>query len=355
MERLKALGRGTQIMFIASVLLLIISFFNWQEVEFDLGPLGEGSAGVSAWDNFLGIIMGILTIVLIARIAARMAAVDVPIPVSFAMTSVVLGVLIAICAVLKNLTDDYSTFWSYLGVALAILVAVGAWLEVQDAGGVESLKSRGEQPRLVGSSSTRRSRSIGSRTHSGHRGASGCEHEAARVQRARLQQRRKPRCRFGHGASAVRTQRATSRRPSGRPSPLTPAAMPRRAHARRGSCMASRNACKTSHSCETRVLCDDTHRACGRPNSTIAAERDPDGEVQGPLARHADSSSSPARSLVLQPLLHLAERRSRLRPAGIATLSLDGWDAWGLAARASRRRRHHARRTAEPDRGRDVR
>jgi hypothetical protein len=141
MERLKALGRGTQIMFIASVLLLIVSFFNWQEVDFDLGPLGEGSAGVSAWDNFLGILMGILTIVLVARIVARMAAVDVPIPVSFAMTSVVLGVIIAICAVLKNLTDDYSTFWSYLGVGLAILVAVGAWLEVQDAGGMDSLKS----------------------------------------------------------------------------------------------------------------------------------------------------------------------------------------------------------------------
>lgn len=141
MERLKALGRGTQIMFIASVLLLIISFFNWQEVDFDLGPLGEGSAGVTAWDNFLGILMGILTIVLIARIVARMAAVDVPIPVSFAMTSVVLGVIIAICAVLKNLTDDYSTFWSYLGVGLAILIAVGAWLEVQDAGGMDSLKS----------------------------------------------------------------------------------------------------------------------------------------------------------------------------------------------------------------------
>ena len=141
MDRLKALGRGTQLMFIASVLLLIISFFNWQEVSFDLGPLGSGSAGVSAWDDLGGIIMGILTIVLIARIVARMAAVDVPIPVSFAMTSVVLGVLIFIIALLKNLTDDYSTWASYVGVVLAFLVAVGAWLEVQDAGGMESLKT----------------------------------------------------------------------------------------------------------------------------------------------------------------------------------------------------------------------
>ena len=141
MDRLNALGRGTKLMFIASVLLLIISFFNWQEVDFDLGPLGSGSAGVSAWDDIGGIIMGILTIVLIARIAARAAAVDVPIPVSFAMTSVVLGVLIFIIALLKNLTDDYSTWASYVGVGLAFLVAVGAWLEAQDAGGLESLKT----------------------------------------------------------------------------------------------------------------------------------------------------------------------------------------------------------------------
>ena len=141
MDRLKALGRGTQLMFIASVLLLIISFFNWQEVDFDLGPLGSGSAGVSMWDDIGGIIIGILTIVLIARIAARMAAVDVPIPLSFATTSFVLGVLIAVLAILKNLTDNYSTWASYVGVVLAILVAVGAWLEVQDAGGMEHLRS----------------------------------------------------------------------------------------------------------------------------------------------------------------------------------------------------------------------
>jgi hypothetical protein len=152
MDRLKALGRGTQLMFIASVLLLIISFFNWQEVDFDLGALGSGSAGVSMWDDIGGIIIGILTIVLIARIAARMAAVDVPIPLSFATTSFVLGVLIAVLAILKNLTDNYSTWASYVGVVLAILVAVGAWLEVQDAGGMEHLRS--EASSLGGSGGT---------------------------------------------------------------------------------------------------------------------------------------------------------------------------------------------------------
>ena len=142
MERLKALGRGTQIMFIAAVLLLIDSFFRWQEVEFDLGALGSGSAGENAWHGFFGVVMGLLTIILIARIAARLGAVEVPIPLSFATTSFVLGVLITICAVLKLVTDDYRTFWAFIGAGLAIVVAIGAWLEVQEAGGVEHLKSQ---------------------------------------------------------------------------------------------------------------------------------------------------------------------------------------------------------------------
>jgi hypothetical protein len=154
MERFNALGRGTQIMLISSVLLLIISFFNWQEVEFDLGPLGEGSAGVSAWDDLGGILMGILTIVLLARIVANLAAVNLPIPVSFAMTSAVLAFLIFALALIKNLTDDYSTWASYVGVVLAALIAVGAWMEIQAAGGVESLKSEATSYGGSGAAST---------------------------------------------------------------------------------------------------------------------------------------------------------------------------------------------------------
>jgi len=136
MDKLKALGRGTQIMTVAAVLLLIDSFLKWETV--DLGPLGDH--GWSAWHGFLGVVMGILTIVLIARVAARLAAVDVPIPLSFATTSFVLGLLIAICGVLRFLTVDLDrTIWAWIGAALAIVVAVGAWLEVQEAGGIESL------------------------------------------------------------------------------------------------------------------------------------------------------------------------------------------------------------------------
>jgi len=141
MERFNALGRGMQVMLVGAVLLLITTFFNWQEIDFDLGPLGEGSAGQSAWNGFWGVVMGLLTIVLLAWIVARLAAVEIPIPVSTAMTAAILAFLILAFAVIKNLVDDYSTFWSYLGIVFAAAIAVGAFLQVQESGGVESLRS----------------------------------------------------------------------------------------------------------------------------------------------------------------------------------------------------------------------
>jgi len=141
MERFNALGRGMQLMLVGGVLLLITTFFNWQEIEFDLGPLGEGSAGQSAWNGFWGIVMGLLTIVLLAWIVARLAAVEIPLPVSTAMTAAVLAFLILAFAVIKNLVDDYSTFWSYLGIVFAAAIAVGAWLHIQESGGMDTLRS----------------------------------------------------------------------------------------------------------------------------------------------------------------------------------------------------------------------
>ena len=148
MERFNALGRGAQIMLVAGVLLLIDSFFRWQEVSVEV--LGF-SGGVSAWDDLGGLLMALLTIVLIAWLGVRVAGIDIKLPVSGAMIGAALAALILLLAIIKNLQDDYSTFWAWLGIALAALIAVGAWLEVQAAGGIEKLKS--EMPSMPSSSS----------------------------------------------------------------------------------------------------------------------------------------------------------------------------------------------------------
>lgn len=137
MERLKALPRGAQLMLVGGVLLLIVTFFSWQEVEL----LDVAVASASAWHGFWGWMLGLLTIGLLVWFAVNIGELELRLPASDAMTGAVLGALIFVAALLKNLTDDYSTFWSYLGVALAAVIAIGAWMQLQEAGGVETLRS----------------------------------------------------------------------------------------------------------------------------------------------------------------------------------------------------------------------
>jgi len=126
-------------MLVGAVLLLIDLFLPWQ--DFDFG--GVDVVSFTGWRGFAGVVLGLLTIVLLAWIIVRLASVNIPLPVSSAMTAALIGTLILIFAVIKILTilGDESTIWSWIGLGLAILIAVGAFQTVQEAGGVETLKS----------------------------------------------------------------------------------------------------------------------------------------------------------------------------------------------------------------------
>ena len=133
MDRFNALGRGAQMMLVGGVLLLIDLFLPWEDFEV---------ISFSGWRGFAGVVLGLLTIVLIAWLVVRLASVNVPLPVSTAMTGALLGTLILIFAIIKILTVlGDATIWAWLGLALAVVIAVGAFQVVQEAGGVEQLKS----------------------------------------------------------------------------------------------------------------------------------------------------------------------------------------------------------------------
>ena len=151
MDRFNALGRGLQLMLVGSVLLLIDTFLDWQSIDTPIGSFGR-----SAWHGFGGVLLGLLVIVLLAWLAVQLAAVDIQLPVSATLVAAFLAFLIFIIAVLKNLVDDYSSFWSYVGIVLAALIAVGAWMQVQATGGVESLKTDATslRPQTASTSST---------------------------------------------------------------------------------------------------------------------------------------------------------------------------------------------------------
>jgi len=136
MEQLKDLPLGRQLILGAGVLLLIDTFLHWQSV--DIGPF---TASRNGWHGFWGVLLGLLTIALVAWVAARAFDVELPMEIPEGLTSLVLGVLIVAFALIKNLTDDYSTLWSYIGIVLAAIVAYGAWLVYQSSG--DSLPSKG--------------------------------------------------------------------------------------------------------------------------------------------------------------------------------------------------------------------
>jgi hypothetical protein len=148
MDRFNALGRGAQIMLVAGVLLLISLFLPWQ--DFDVGGIADElgvDATWSGWHGAMGVILGLLTIALVAWLIVRLLAIDIPLPISQAMTSALLGGLVALFGIIKLLSiiGDEQTFWAFIGTILAILVGVGAWMEVQAAGGIDTLRS--EVPR----------------------------------------------------------------------------------------------------------------------------------------------------------------------------------------------------------------
>jgi len=130
-----------QLMLVGGVLLLIDTFLHWQEVSAKVAGVTIVSAGVTAWHGFWGIIMCLALVALLAWMVARLAGVKIPLPFSDTMLAAGLAAIVLLFALIKSLADDYSTKWSYIGIVLAGVLAAGAWLEVQAAGGVDVLRS----------------------------------------------------------------------------------------------------------------------------------------------------------------------------------------------------------------------
>jgi len=138
LERFNALSRGGKVMLVAGALLLIDTFFAWQQVEVEEFGI---EASQNAWHGFWGVMLGLLTAVLVAWFVAKLAGVEINLPVSDAMLGGILALVILLFTLIKILDDEFTNFWAYVGLVLAAIIAIGAWLNIQDAGGVNTLKS----------------------------------------------------------------------------------------------------------------------------------------------------------------------------------------------------------------------
>jgi hypothetical protein len=131
------LTHGAKVVIGATIAFLIVSIFNWQEVD----VLGIAKAGVSMWHGW-GVLAGLLAIAILVWEAIRLANLKIEIGLTPAMVTAALAILLLVFTVLKFLVDnEFRTFWAWLGLILAIVVCVGAWLNMKALG--ESISDMG--------------------------------------------------------------------------------------------------------------------------------------------------------------------------------------------------------------------
>jgi hypothetical protein len=114
----------------ASLLLLIDSFFHWQQVD-----LGVVTPGQSMWHG-LGFLIGILLLVLIVWEALDAFAPDTIRGLNLPGGLLALGLAgaILILTVIRVLTLDFRHWPAWVGLILAVVIGYGGWLRFQESG-----------------------------------------------------------------------------------------------------------------------------------------------------------------------------------------------------------------------------
>ena len=142
MDKLSELSHGAKVVLGAAIAFLVFSFFNWFKYT---GPGADqieavgGDIGISMWHG-VGWIAGLLAIAIIVWQAIRLANINVEIGVTPSMITAALAVLLVIFAFIRFIDKPSGgdlvgrTFWAWLCLALAIVIVVGAWMNMQAAG-----------------------------------------------------------------------------------------------------------------------------------------------------------------------------------------------------------------------------
>ena len=142
MDKFKELTTGAKLVLGAAVALFIVSLFNW----FKVGDIGVGTM----WSG-IGVIAGLFLLALIVWQGLRLANIELEIGVTPSMITAALAVLTLVFVFIRWISKPGGsiaadivdrTIWSWLGLALAIVLVIGAWLNMQAAGeGLAHIKS----------------------------------------------------------------------------------------------------------------------------------------------------------------------------------------------------------------------
>jgi hypothetical protein len=130
-KRIASLPTGTKLLLVATTAVFLNLSLTWQKLEVDFGPAGRADVLLDGWDAW-GLLIGLLSLgLLVLTVLRYLTEVELPEDVPWGVVSLAAGGLVLLATVVKNLTDEGSTIASYVGIALAGLVVVGAYLNVR--------------------------------------------------------------------------------------------------------------------------------------------------------------------------------------------------------------------------------
>jgi hypothetical protein len=131
MESIKSLTIGTKLVLVAGIAFFLNLSLTWQTIDVDFGPAGTAEQMLDGWDTW-GLLLGGLSLgIVVLTVLVHLTEVELPESVRWDRITLVLGLLLLTITLVKNLLDAGSAAASYVGLALAAVVAVGAWLDVR--------------------------------------------------------------------------------------------------------------------------------------------------------------------------------------------------------------------------------
>ena len=135
---LDKLSNGAKILLAGGILLLIDSFFNWNKTCVGIAGIARGCGTHNGWAG-IGILMGLLLIVLIAWEVILLLDVKLPeLPLKAELISAALAALVVLFTLIRFISkpDSLNRAWpAWVGLILAIVLAVGAFFRFQEGGG----------------------------------------------------------------------------------------------------------------------------------------------------------------------------------------------------------------------------
>ncbi|MGI8972904.1 MAG: hypothetical protein ACR2HI_01870 [Gaiella sp.] len=150
------LSQGAKLMLGGTIVFVIVSFFKWFKIDEDLTGGIDLDAGINMWHG-VGVIAGLLAIALLVWEGLRLADVKLEFGVSASLVSMALAGLLLLFTFIRFI-DGYTgfdrTIFAFLGLILAILIAAGAFLNMQSSGRSFS-DMKGEFSGAVGSARNR--------------------------------------------------------------------------------------------------------------------------------------------------------------------------------------------------------